>query len=188
VFCFSYQFQMFRTVKGSTSGVQPPGKALIVPLRHSIRIDLVSTESHIRWAPKALLRCSVSKCTSPAFPIVWCLSTGASLIPASCVTSRDWLPQYSRAAPRSLLSVHLYLEQTKRLFHLSCSIFSYLLLWNLVDWYRLPVIVVCNRPQWIDVDCCIIGYHQLLTPALLIPSHITSLSVDDVLEIKFLCL
>jgi len=161
MFCYSYQFQKSRTAEGSSSGVQSPGKALIVPLRNSILIDFVSTESPIRYAPEALLRCSMSKCTCPAFPIVWCLSTEASLIPTSCVTSRDWLAQYSRAAPRSLSSVHLYLEQTKCLFRLSFSIVSYLLLWNLVDWYRLSFIVVCNRldgPMLITVTSVIINY------------------------------
>jgi hypothetical protein len=137
---------MSRTVKGSTSGVQSPEKALIISLRHSILIDCVSAEAPIRCAPEALLRCRVAKWTFRAFPIVLCLSTEASfIIPTSHVTSRDWLPQYSRATPRSLSSVHLYWEQTKRLFHLSFSIVSYLLLWNLVDWYRLSFVVVCNR-------------------------------------------
>jgi len=132
--------------KGLHERSSVPRRGTDYSLRHSILIDFMSTESPIRGAPEALLRCSVSKCTCPAFPIVWCLSTEASLIPTSSVTSRDWLSQYSRSAPRSLSSVHLYLEQTKRLFHLSFSIVSYLLLWNLVDWYRLPVIVLCNRP------------------------------------------
>jgi len=153
---------MSRTVKGSTSGVQSPAKALIIPLRQSILIDCVSAKSPIRCPPEVLLRCRVAKCTCPVFSIMWCLNTEASfIVPTSRVTSRDWMPQYLRAAPRSLSSVPLYCEQTKRLFRLSFSIVSYLLLWNLVDWYLLSFIVVCNRPDGlmlITVSSLIIDY------------------------------
>jgi hypothetical protein len=162
MFCYSDQFQDVSDSKGlhERSSIPRKGTDYFFTPQHPYG-PRVRRGSH-QMCTWALLRCRVAKWTYRAFPIVLCLSTEASfIISTSHVTSRDWLPQYSSAAPRSLSSVHLYWEQTKRLFHLSFSIVSYLLLWNLVDWYRLSFVVVCNRSDGlmlIIVSAVIIDY------------------------------